>query len=81
MVTLWLLLVFNISNNSGYPQTPLQVFTDQAQCVAVATAQQSSGNPSVTWAGCAELAVQGVPLNPAPTPTPTVEPTPTATPT
>jgi hypothetical protein len=79
MITLWLLLVFNSVGGTGYPQTPFQVFSDESQCQTVAAAQQSGGNPSVSWAGCAELAVQGVPANPPPTPTPS--PTPTASPT
>lgn len=77
MITLWLLLIFNISGGYGYPQTPFEIFTDQGACLTTATSLQSGGNPAVTWAGCAELTVQGVPANPAPTPTPS----PTATPT
>jgi hypothetical protein len=81
MVVLWLLLIFNNQLNTGYPQTPLQVFVNEADCVNVATNLQAAGSPGTTWAGCAELQVAGVPGNPPPTPAPTPSPTPTASPT
>jgi hypothetical protein len=81
MVVLWLLLIFNNQNNTGYPQAPYQIFVNEADCIQTATSLQSGGNPTVTWAGCAELQVAGVPANPPPTPAPTPSPTPTASPT
>jgi len=81
MVTLWLLLIFNINSGYGNPQTPLTVYDSESACLASATYQQAQGNPAITWAGCAELAVQGVDANPAPTPTPSATSTPTASPT